>query len=169
MRTIVLGLTLLISAALAAANSIQPLNIKTGLWETSSTTTISGEPPIPADDLAKLTPEQRAKMEDAMKSLAGTRTFTYKSCVTKEKLAKGTPFKGDCVWSKFTSTSTKADMVGVCTEDKIKVNVNLQVVALNPESIAGSGQMNFSGNGRTMNSSAVMRSKWIGNECGSVQ
>jgi hypothetical protein len=171
MRTILIGLTLLISGAVLAANNVQPLNVKTGLWETNSTSTISGQPPIPADDLAKLTPEQRAKMEAALKSLAGTRSITYKSCVTKEKLAKGTAFeKSNCTWTTFNSTSTKADMIGVCTEaNNMKMDVNLHVVVLNPESITGSGQMKFSGNGRTMSSSAVMTSKWVGSDCGSVK
>jgi hypothetical protein len=171
MRIIIVGLTLLTSGAVVAANNIQPLNVKTGLWETNAITTISGQPPIPAEDLAKLTPEQRAKMETAMKSLAGTRNLTYKSCVTKEKLAKGTAFdKSSCTWTTFTSTSTKAEMTGVCTEERyMKVNVNLHIMVLNPESITGSGQMSFSGNGRTMSSSSTMTAKWLGPDCGTVK
>lgn len=45
----------------------QPLNIKTGLWETTSTLKMSGDMPIPAGMLDKLTPEQRARLDERMK------------------------------------------------------------------------------------------------------
>jgi hypothetical protein len=170
MRTIVVAATMLISAVVLAASNVQPLNVKTGLWETNLTTTIRGQPPVPAEDLAKLTPEQRAKMEAAMRSMAGTRNVSYKSCVTKEKLAKGTAFdKSNCSWTTSTSTGTKADLVGVCIEDNMKASVNLHVVVVTSESITGSGQMSISGNGHTMSSSSVMTSKWIKSDCGAVK
>ena len=43
--------------ALAADNT--PLNVKPGLWELTSDTERSGAPQIPAEALAKMSPEQR--------------------------------------------------------------------------------------------------------------
>ena len=65
---------LLASVVLRAAGKVQPLNVKTGLWQVSTTTTMSGLPEIPPDMQARLdqmTPEQRAKMEAMMKSRFG--------------------------------------------------------------------------------------------------
>jgi hypothetical protein len=64
MRNVLLGIVLLLSLTVMAADKIQPLNVKLGLWETTHTTTTSGQMPIPPEMLAKLTPEQRAKMEE---------------------------------------------------------------------------------------------------------
>jgi hypothetical protein len=67
------------------------LNLKEGLWETTHTMNMSGMPPIPADALAKMRPEQKARIEAMMsqRGVGGTATTdTSKSCITKEKLEK---------------------------------------------------------------------------------
>jgi hypothetical protein len=45
-----------------AADFVRP-NIKLGLWEVTNNPQVSGQIPIPEDQLAKLSPEQRAKIE----------------------------------------------------------------------------------------------------------
>src|SRR5580765_3956296 len=69
---------------------IQPLNVKPGLWETTTTHKTSGAPPIPPETLAKLSREQRARLEDRMNanSAGSTNTVTDKHCVTKEDVEK---------------------------------------------------------------------------------
>ena len=114
MRTILAGLVMLSSVAVWAADKLQPLNVKTGLWETTTTRITSGEIPIPAEMLARLTPEQRARMEARMKanSAEKTKTNTSKSCMTKEKLEKA-PFSDEqkeCTRTIVTSTSSKAEV-----------------------------------------------------------
>jgi len=72
-------------------------NIKTGLWEITELTSMTGIPPMPAippEALANMTPEQRAQVEARMKDSfgGGPKTTTRKYCVTKEKLEKDTVF-----------------------------------------------------------------------------
>src|SRR5882724_1490051 len=67
-RTLIIGLVCLSSAAVWAGGKFQPLDVKTGLWETTTTNTHSGEMPLPAELLDRLTPEQRARMEARMKA-----------------------------------------------------------------------------------------------------
>src|SRR5579884_3172205 len=76
--------------ALSAAGDSQPLNLKLGLWETTIDNRTSGAPPIPDSVLAKMTPEQRARMEAALKArgAGGSQPRTYKNCLTKEGLNK---------------------------------------------------------------------------------
>ena len=67
MRTkLVVVLIITASAGLWATDKYEPLNVKTGLWEVTTTVSTSGQMPIPPDLLAKLTPEQRAKFEQQM-------------------------------------------------------------------------------------------------------
>src|SRR6266568_18776 len=67
---------------------IQPLNVKPGLWETTATYKTSGAPPIPPETLAKLTPQQQARLEERMKAnsagSSNTNTVTDKHYVTKQ-------------------------------------------------------------------------------------
>lgn len=61
----------LVSIVFAAT---EPLNVKTGLWQVTEISTTSGVPPLPAGmqaRLDKMTPEQRAKLEAAMKGRSG--------------------------------------------------------------------------------------------------
>ena len=87
---ILLGLAFLCPLTSWTADPVQPLDVKLGLWETTTVNEMSGMPPMPAEVLAKLTPEQRAKMEAAFKARAaqGPRTTTQRTCLTKEELSK---------------------------------------------------------------------------------
>lgn len=70
------------------------LNIKPGLWETTSTTHTSGVPPLPKAMLDKMTPAQRADMEASMKEAAkGPQTGTERECIAEQDLQN--PFESD--------------------------------------------------------------------------
>jgi hypothetical protein len=92
-----LALLALCSFSLWAGDKIQPLDIKPGLWEFTSTNLVTGLPAMPPDVLAKMTPEQRAKIEAAMGARSGgvPRTITHKVCITREKLDKQTAFNDE--------------------------------------------------------------------------
>jgi hypothetical protein len=173
MRTTLCGLILLISVAVLAATKLQPLNVKVGLWEVSQTVTTSGQLPISADALSKLSPEQRARIEERMKanSAPTTRTTTHKSCMTKEKLQTDPMFleKSNCTWTVLTSTSSKADLRGVCVEQDVKAHMALHVEALNSENVKGSSQGSVSGGDHTMNANSTFIAKWVGSACGNVK
>jgi Protein of unknown function (DUF3617) len=173
MRPILLGLGLLLLGAAWAADKVQPLNAKTGLWETTRTTTTSGQMPLPPELLARLMPEQRAKMEERMKANSSekTKTSTSKSCMTKEKLEKA-PFSDDqkdCTRSIVTSTGSEAEIRFACEKQGMKSNGTIHVEALTPESAKGTAQTTMTGGGRTMNTSGSFTSKWLGPNCGDVQ
>src|SRR6266850_6050685 len=90
-RVLQVALTsLLVTAWVHAADLTKP-NIKPGLWEVSIDPHVSGEMPIPEDQLAKMTPEQRARLQAAMKShmANGGKPRVYKECMTPEKIARG--------------------------------------------------------------------------------
>jgi len=171
MRTIVVGLVLVMSSA-AWAQKI-PLNVKLGLWEATSTHTMTGQMPVSPEMLARLTPEQRARVEEVMKKRAsGTpTTTTYKSCLTKEELERGTAFKDrkDCTQSLLTSSSSKMAIKVACDIEGMKADGTMEFEALSPEHVKGQGHFTVNGGGRTMNSNTTFESKWISSDCGSVK
>jgi uncharacterized protein DUF3617 len=173
MRTKILLVVLFSAVTVAwAAQKIEPLNVKLGLWEMTMTTRTIGEMPIPAESLSKLSPEQRAKLEERMKARsAGTaQTHTYKTCLTKEKVTSN-PFadKKNCTSTILTSTSSKIALKVQCTEQEVQMGGNLEFEALNTENVKGSGRMAATGGDHTMNVDATYTGKWIGSACGDVK
>ena len=85
---------ILVSGLLCVSTSFaaDPLNVKTGQWETTVVTKISGQV-LPKEMLDKMTPEQRTKLEQAMAARSGgmAKPHVSKNCVTKEELEKGGP------------------------------------------------------------------------------
>jgi hypothetical protein len=152
---------------------IQPLNIKLGLWETTTTYKRSGAPPIPPEALAKLTPEQRARLEERMNanSAGSTNTVTDKHCVTKEDVEKADfgQGKGECTYTIQTSTSTQAKGKYSCNVEGMKVNGALDVKAPDPEHIKGSSQGSLDGGSRTMNVESTFTSKFLSASCGNAK
>ncbi len=73
----------------------ESLDIKTGLWEITMSTAMSGVP-IPAEALANMPAAQREKMEAAMRARSGEmNTKTHRSCVTQEDLDRGQFIKSE--------------------------------------------------------------------------
>jgi Protein of unknown function (DUF3617) len=171
MRKLVLAgaICLSVQLLLAASGKYQPLNIKTGLWETTSTTKISGRPPISPEMLAQMTPEQRARFEVEMNRMVNQtpRTRTSKTCLTKEKLEKD-PFNDkdqSCKETVLSSTASKMEIREVCTEEGSTVDILVHIEALDSENVKGTVQSNASGGGNTMNVNGTLTSKYIGAVC----
>jgi hypothetical protein len=94
---LMVGLILMFAVAIWATDKLQPLNVKLGLWEVTKTITTNGQLSVPPEMLSRLTPEQRARLEERMKAQSAdkTTTLTYKSCLTKEKLERAEGFGED--------------------------------------------------------------------------
>lgn len=173
MRAIVVGFMVLLGSVWAA-DKPQPMNVKPGLWETRMTTTTSGEMPIPAELLAKLTPEQRAKIEQKQKdnSSEKTRTLTDKSCVTKKQLEEGLEFgheEGKCTRTVVNSTASVIDVRISCVDAGMNTSGTLHFEAVTPESMKGSSQMNATGGDHAMSVHISFTAKWIGPVCSKAE
>jgi Protein of unknown function (DUF3617) len=170
MRKIVLWSFACLSASiLLAAGKYQRLNIKTGTWETTYTTTVSGAPPIPQEMLDKMTPEQRTRFEAAMSKMAsGTpRTRTSKTCVTREKL-QNDPFNDkeqSCTHTVLTSTGSKMEIEDVCADEDSKSDSKVRIEASDSENVKGWVQSSVTGRGKTMSINSTFTSKWVGAAC----
>jgi hypothetical protein len=147
----------------------EPLDVKPGLWEVTTTTAMSGMPPM---DYSGMPPEQRARIEEAMKArgVMGTRTNVRKSCVTKEKLARE-PFQEkdnkSCTHTVISSTRTMLQAKLKCTEPKSTGEFKIE--ALSRERIKGSVQMKASDGQHAMAVQVSIAGKWLGSACGNVK
>jgi hypothetical protein len=157
-----------------AAGGIKALDVKLGLWEVTNTLQTSGMPPvsIPPDALAKMTSEQRARVEEMMKGSGSGRPTTRKSCMTREKMNKQEMFGDDqksCTRTVVTSSSSKVEMQLQCAMDGTKTNGTFRVEAMNSENVKGSMQMATTGGDRTMNMNSNFTAKWLAPDCGDIK
>lgn len=172
--TAIWGMVLLASLAIWAADKVQPLNVKIGLWEVTTIITTSEEIPIPAGLLEKLTPEQRARIQDrieARKSEPG-KTTIKKQCLTRKHLDDGIPFSRDrksCTRTVFTSTSSKVDMHVECLEKGVKSSGIFQIEALSSENVKGSMDVSATGGDDTTRSTSTFTARWIGPFCSTTR
>jgi Protein of unknown function (DUF3617) len=172
MRTnFILAAIVFFSLTLFAADKITPLNVKEGLWEMTVTHSMTGMPAIPPDTLAKMTPEQRARMEAMMKG--GAKTDVRKECITKEKLEKQSAFSDDrkeCTRTVLNSTSSKLEMKIHCKgEEQGSMDGTLLVEAIGSDNVKGKMQAVTNANGKTMNMNFTFSSRYLGPACGDVK
>ncbi len=170
------ALAVLVSSSLAlwAADTIIPLDVKLGLWQMSVTHSMSGIPALPADTLAKMSPEQRSRFEAAMKqSGAGEPTTNvHKECVTKEKLDKDLAFNDNhknCTRTIVSSSSRKLEFKLHCEEERGKTDGTFILEVVNSEATKGSMHSVTNFNGRNVNMDFTFDSKYLGSDCGDVK
>jgi hypothetical protein len=167
---------LLVSVAvpILAADLVKP-NIKPGLWEVTSNPHVSGQMPIPDDQLAKLTPEQRARLEAAVKASqakSGT-PRVYKECMTPEKIARGFDMDRDagasCKRNVVSSTANELTLHDECTktDGKTVTDVHFEIKG----GTQMSGKINFvmSQGSKTMTVNSTVQGKWLSASCGNVK
>jgi hypothetical protein len=171
---LLLALIICVPLSVWATDAITPLNLKEGLWEMTVTHSMSGAPAVPPDVLANMTPEQRARIEGAMKQsgMGGPKTDVRKECITKEKLAKHLAFssnRGECTRTVVSSTGSKLELKIHCEEKQNVTDGALVVEALNSDSVKGTMHSVVDSNGRKMIMDFTFTSKYLGAACGDVK
>jgi Protein of unknown function (DUF3617) len=143
-KMVLLGAVLASATILLADSSVQPLNVKPGLWEVTMNITINGMGTPP-------------------------RTNTYRSCLKKEDLNKY-PFSDPnkkCTYTVLSSTGSTMEARGTCApgSEGAKIDFKLRLDALDSENVKGTGQMTMSAPGGSMNGNYAATAKWIGATC----
>jgi len=151
----ILALVLAASAvAVAVAASLHPLQVNTGLWQMTATTTWAGLPP----------------QLDAQ--LGNGRTNHYTSCVRPRDLSTNPWAEGSrdgCKWTVLTSTGTDMEVRGTsCDMGRdygMTAVVHGRIHVLDPKDGTGSFDITMSGNGQTVTGHASYTGKWVGASC----
>jgi hypothetical protein len=172
MRLIPLIALLALSTGTGAVDKVQSLNIKLGLWEVATTVAANTEIPIPAGLLEKLTPEQRARVEERIKAKSSDapKVIRRKYCLTKKQLNRGPTFSPDwesCNRVILASTSNRLEVRFECASQpqEAKSAGTLQVEAIDPENVKGCVRRAISRD-RPADSSWIFTAKWTHPICG---
>lgn len=150
---------------------LQPFDVKTGLWETTTSYTVAGSMPMAPGMMDRLTAEQRARFEQAMKNNAARpiKTNTEKHCVTAQDLEKPVNFSNQCKWNLTESTSRTAKGEVTCEDEGMRMTGSGEFDAVDREHITGFTHGTASAGGRTMNVDTKLASKWLSASCGDVR
>jgi hypothetical protein len=147
------------------ATAADRLNVKLGLWEISSSTTMGGTPPIPKE----MPPEQRAQMEAAFKAeiAKGPIVRTDRECITKEDLDH--PFSSsnteNCKQTIVKATTKSQEIQLVCTGNQ-QGSGSFQVSAPTPESMSGDLDLKLGAGKETLSVKSRLKGRWVGADCG---
>jgi hypothetical protein len=170
-------LTVGMLAATYVVAAAEPINIRPGLWETTTTgtTTITGKPIGPdAATLDAMPPDERARVEDFIKKQASGAPVvqTNQSCVTQEQLSKGlASLAGDpaprCKTEVLGQTPTDYHFRQMCIEGGVAIShVEVKIHLDSPESATTTVDGTNTSGGRTMTMTSKAASKWISSDCG---
>lgn len=148
-----------------AADTIRPLDIKPGQWESTMTMQTSGDTPVPPQVLATLNDQQRAKMEEQLKP----RTLTRKTCVKRETLDKplnmGYEDKA-CSRTLVSSSANKQEIHVECGRQTAKSSGSIRVEAVDSENFKGVIEMSVMRGDQSTNITSIITGHWIGAACG---
>jgi Protein of unknown function (DUF3617) len=153
MRTTIVALGVL-GTTIALAASLQPLNVKTGLWQMTQTIQWTGLPP---------------QLDAAM---AKARTHSYQTCVKPKDLSTNPWADGSdekCTWTVVSSTGTDMEVRGsscnMGSEFGMTSEIHGKIHVVDAENGTGSFDILLSGNGQKISGRAAYTGKWIGSRC----
>jgi hypothetical protein len=152
------------------ADSGRPLDVRPGMWESTTTTQASGTPSIPPEILAKMTPEQKAAFEARMKAgmPQGPQTRVTKHCVTQEELSKGLTFGDEhrsCQRTVVSSSSSKQEIRMECSSAGITAKGTIRIEALDAEHLKVSSEFTSGDGPHGMKISVTGTGKWVSDAC----
>ena len=149
------------------ASSAEKLNIKTGLWEISSTTQMSGTPQLPKEVTAKMSPQQRAQLEADLKSASkGGQKNVDRSCITQKDVEN--PFHGaseNCKQSIVSTTRTSQEVRLTCNGEPKGTGL-IRINTPTPETMNGVMDIKMGDGAEALNLKANLTGRWLGADCG---
>ena len=150
-----------------AASADEKLDIRTGAWEVTATTQMSGMP-LSDEMLGQMTPEQRAEIQAAMRAetAKGPQTEVTRECITTEDVER--PFQSasgeDCKQTIVRTTRTTQEARLVCTGEH-KGEGLLRVNAPNPETMTATLDLRAGDGPDAFTIKSQMKGRWLSAQC----
>jgi hypothetical protein len=164
-------------AAVAAVASAEPLAVKTGLWEVTATGgggSGSALPQIPAEALAKLSPEQQAMVQQRMAAAGGGLggPMVRQVCVTAATLQKGFGGSGvgkNCTRTVVSSSATALELHLACAGER-QATGSFRVQVADAETVNGAIDLQITAKGGTaLAMHRTLEGHWVAADCGGVK
>lgn len=162
--------TVALLVALPLYGFADSFNVKTGAWEITTTTTSTGSV-LPAEALAKMPPEQRAKIEQAMQARSGKPTTRVdKHCVAQKDLDEDRLFESTndshCTRRVVTKSATRIVLEQTCAAPQAS-KATITIEAQSPDSFTTTVDMARTGGDWKMHLDS--RGRWLGASCAGIE
>jgi len=164
-------LPLVLLAANIAAQA-EPLNVKPGVWETTTVTEKRGAKK--PTNLDKLTPEQRDKVEKKLAHQTKRETHSAKSCLKAAQVKSGAaftggPHKANC--TKAFKKQTASDVVAsLSCKGANPMTGNIEMHAADAEHMSGKVDMTYGAKGNLqLFTHSEITATWLKADCGAVR
>jgi hypothetical protein len=167
------------------------LDVRLGLWETTTTVAHSGAPGNPAmpgaaamppgasekmaEAMQNMPPEQRAKLAAAMSQMGqqrgGPHAHTYRSCMTDEKRQRDGFFndkemRGHCTHAIIQNDAHATAVSFECSDEGVTSRGTVRFTAISSTSVKGTMDMSMTIHDMPMTTHTEMQSNWISADCG---
>lgn len=140
MRKMMLLAVISFATTVVVAADLQPLDVKSGLWQVTTTTTVQG--------------------------MGAPMTHTYKSCVTDTDKYPFPDRDSECTYKVQSSTSTHMDVSGSCAyQSGEKADFKIQLDVIDSEKAKGNGQLTIAGPAGAMHGDYTGKGKWLSASC----
>jgi Protein of unknown function (DUF3617) len=175
-RPLVSGAALITCCSLAAYAVPITIKLRPGLWEMTTEGQTSGSPPIPADVLANMPPDRRARMEAAIaarRARAG-QPHVSRQCITAESLQRGLDLderrQSNCQEKVVSSSNSEMNIQIECKGSRDEVTSgNLHFTTAGPEKLTGTINMKVGNGTQNMTVKRVIEGKWVSADCGDLK
>jgi len=163
--------------SLAAQNPASPPPVKPGLWETRMSQLDANGHEVPSPELAalaKMPPEMRDKMADAMRARGiqmPDENGAMKACLSKETLDSGTwqqlASDSGCTTTFSTRSSSTWKWHSSCTS--LNAESDGETVFSGSESYRTKLTTTATVNGKTNTTTRIVQGKWLSAACGDIK
>lgn len=176
---------------IAFTADISKLDVRLGLWETTTTVADTGGqglagmenmPPEANEKMAaamqKMPPEQRARTEAYMAQMrqhrSGPQVHKFRTCMSAEKMRKDSFFgdkemRGQCTHTITESDSHATAVTFSCAENGVLNQGQVRFVATSPTAVNGTMDMHVVVHDKPITMHTDMQSTWLGPDCGTVK
>jgi len=146
----------------------EPLKVKPGLWETTTTTEKKSarEP----SNLDRLTPEQRARIEKKLAARVKRETSDIRACLSEAQIRSGDAFIGKthrATCSRTIKNQTSSDLVAtVECSGANRMNGRITMHAADPEHMNGTADMTYGAVDKLqLQTHSEITSRWLKADC----
>jgi len=155
-----------------AADKVESLDIRPGMWEIALTVESRGLPPIPPEVRGKLTAEQRAQMDAKAREKAaeGPRTTIKKSCLSEKERAR--PFlpmfggeRQGCKQTVVNSSATRQEIRVECGKDSAQGGGKVLIEVLDSKNLVVSSEWSATDGERSLKVNSTAKLKWLSPLC----
>jgi hypothetical protein len=176
-RLAVLAVAFLATAARSESSGVK-LDVKPGLWEMKSVTSMKSEGEILRPDLSKLPPDQRARVEAMLQErMSGKpRTSVWQSCVTEEEIKRGFDLdkeeRRNCKRQVLDESARHMKFTESCApggDDGVKTEGAFELTAKGGDAVTAQGEMKFVGPKQAGTVKFEFSGRRLGSSCGDLK